>query len=84
MTRGFYIHKNSMDVFIEVLKVQYRGEKYQKLKVRWYNVGFEGKFWSLSDPQTIIVHSTHYTNWIRFDHARDWKEFRRKQLDANS
>lgn len=37
MTRGFYRHTAFLDVYVYVNKVQYRGPKYWKVKIEWWN-----------------------------------------------
>jgi hypothetical protein len=45
--RGLYKHKNSMDVFIKVLRTTYRDLNKVKMKVEWWNLGYTGNPWLL-------------------------------------
>ncbi len=63
--RGFFTHDRFMDVFIEVLRVQYRGPKYTKLKIRWWNK-------SQSNNPFIIDYSS-YTIKILHTDLKQWK-----------
>lgn len=61
-----------MDVFMEILKVQYIGPKYRKLTVRWWNVGFTKNPWVASDHETIkILNEDWNTDWMPFDPLKD-------------
>lgn len=39
MTKGKWVHENSMDVFIEILEAPVKGPDYIKLKILWWNRG---------------------------------------------
>ena len=87
--RGFWEHEKFMDVFIEVLKVQYHGSEYTKLEVRWWNRGFDGSDpWLILDkPQKIKVLREKYKEWRRYNGGnpeisgtligRDWDSYLR-------
>jgi len=56
-----------MDVFIEILSVQYRNPgKYEKLKILWWNRGQCGEPWLISPyNQKIKIHKKDYSDWTR-------------------
>lgn len=62
---GFWENCNSMDVFIEVLKVRYVGPEYTQLKIRWWNKGQCGKAWPLDIIQKIRIKKEDYPNWTK-------------------
>lgn len=70
----FYVHERFMDVFVEVLKVQYRGPDYRKIKVRWWNYGYDGSNpWCVyNKPQVIQVNNNDWNlYWKYFNPATD-------------
>lgn len=70
----FYVHEQSMDVFVEVLKVVYSGPRYMKIKVLWWNYGYDGTNpWCLSHhPQTIKVDNKKWiSDWRWFEPLKD-------------
>ena len=68
--RGYWVHDNCMDVFIDVLKVQYKGPTYTKLKVNWMNKGFTNKPWFIYGTETIKIRREGYKNWQRYNPAK--------------
>ena len=64
---GNWTHQDFMDVFIEVLHVQYRGPKYYKLKVIFWNRSQTGKPWPITSKQTITVDKCDFNKWSRYD-----------------
>lgn len=66
-SKGYYVHKNFMDVAIEVVKIQYRNDRRTKLKIRWYNRGWVGQPFELYGmrPTTISVKHTDINNWVK-------------------
>lgn len=60
-----------MDVFVEVLKTTYRGSKYRKIKVRWWNLGFTGNPWPLSCVETVTIQESDWYRWKLFDPYAD-------------
>lgn len=57
MTRDKFMHKNAMDVFIEVLGVE--GESHL---VRWWNLGYVGKPWEM-DLEVVTIKKEDEHNW---------------------
>lgn len=64
----FIVHENFKDVFFEVIKTQYQGPKYRKIRGRWWNLGFTGNPW-LADirPQTIKIFEKDWARWKQFN-----------------
>lgn len=63
----FMTHDSFKDVFIEVLKTQYRGLRYRKLRVRWWNLGFSDNPWlCFPEPQTIKIMESDWKRWSFF------------------
>jgi len=62
----FYMHKNAMDVCIEVLKVQYQDDKRIKLKVRWWNLGYAGEPYALFGDSTdkLTLSKDNWLEWV--------------------
>jgi hypothetical protein len=54
-----------MDVFVEVTKVQYRGPKYLKVKVNWWNKGQSGSPFPLGVTQTITINNDDLKYWSK-------------------
>ncbi len=67
MRRGFYKHKESMDCFIEILRVQYQDSKRVRARVRWWCLGFTGNPWPIRENDPIVIDASQFNNWIRFD-----------------
>jgi hypothetical protein len=65
MTKGFWTHQRFMDVFVEVTKVQYRGPKYLKVKVNWWNKGQSGSPFPLGVTQTITINNDDLKYWSK-------------------
>jgi hypothetical protein len=63
MDKGFYTHPAFIDVFVEVLKVTYRGPKYIKAKVLWWNRGQCGEPYKIGIEQIITIKIKHLPNW---------------------
>ena len=59
----YIMHKNSMDVCFEVRKIQYQDSKRGILKGCWYNLGYSGHPFRLTNNQRITIK------------AGDWKNF---------
>lgn len=77
MTRGFYMHKNAVDVFIEVVKVQYRDAKRFKIKAIVWNLGYTGNPWILLPSfQKYEIKIEDAKNWIKFDPLNEYKTIR--------
>lgn len=71
---GLWEHERFMDVFIEVLKVQYQDEKRAKMIVVWWNKGWEGNPWPISLRTRLKI--TNFKGW------RQVKNTQRKVLDG--
>lgn len=70
----FYVHERFMDVFVEVLKVQYKGPKYMKIKVHWWNYGYDGSnTWCVDNkPQVLKIDNKDWnTSWKYFNPVLD-------------
>lgn len=79
MTRGYYMHKNAMDVFIEIVKVQYQDSKRFKVKTLVWNLGYTGNPWPiLPSFQKYEIKREDAKNWVRFDPASEWNTIRNK------
>lgn len=63
-SKHFYKHKNNVDVFIEVIKVQYRDAKRIKARVNFYNQGYTNNPWIILHNQPIIIVAEQFTNWV--------------------
>lgn len=66
ITKGYWVHKNSMDMFIEILSVPFIGPNYTKIKYRCWNYG-QG-----NSPYPILMRTyrtkilkDQYQNWTR-------------------
>ena len=64
-TKGPWRHRRMVDVFVDIIKIQYVGEKYTKLKVIWMNRGYTGKPWMLTMPENVKVMREDEKDWIR-------------------
>lgn len=58
MNRGFWRHKNFLDAYILILKVQYRGPDYVRVKVEWW---IRGRFIGIKG--TYKIYKKDYPNW---------------------
>ena len=64
MRNGFWMHKHAMDVFIEVVRLQYRDMKRTRLKIRWWNLGYVGNPYCISSKiETVTIKTTDLANW---------------------
>lgn len=69
--KGFYVHDNTMDVFIEVTRMPYRDAKRVRLKVRWWNFGYVGKPYLISNSeQSITIAAEDIAKWKRLTQAQ--------------
>lgn len=62
MTKGAWMHENSMDVFIRVNRIQYQDGKRIKVKAEFWNLGYMGEPFSLNESKTIEI--TEPNRWI--------------------
>jgi hypothetical protein len=60
-----YKHRHGEDVAMHVVKVIYRGDKYWKLRVKWWNIF--SKFFIEVLPETVLVQPKDYEKWERLD-----------------
>lgn len=60
-----YKHIHNTDIAMHVVKVQYRGDKYWKLRVKWWNIF--SKFFLLPMPETVKVSVKDFKNWEWYD-----------------
>lgn len=66
------MHKNSMDVFFTVDRIQYSDAKRTKYRGRWQNLGYTGKPWDLESHQVTLTIYTHQ--------AKDWIMLSNEQI----
>jgi len=60
----FYMHKNAMDVCVEVVKVTYQDSERIKLKVRWWTLGYSGTPFLTYDGQVKNVTIENPNDWV--------------------
>lgn len=58
---GLWEHENFMDVYIEIVKVQYQDYKRAKLTVIWWNKGWVGEPFQLSQRTHLKI--TNFNGW---------------------
>lgn len=69
--KGDYMHEKCMDVFIEVVAVEYQDRYYTRLKVLWWNLGWTGECWVIDpEPESININSSEYENWKQLGSRR--------------
>lgn len=61
--KGFWLHERFMDVFIEVLRVQYRDAKRIRLRVRWWNRGASGNPFPIRMNDPITIQTKDLKHW---------------------
>lgn len=68
-TRGDWVHEDFMDVFIEVVKVQYSDPKRVKLKIHWWVLGWVGKPYRPfpGAAVTLVVQTKDIPRWKRLE-----------------
>lgn len=59
---GFYRHERFLDVYVWVLKVQYKCANYRKIKIEWWLNSS-----SMGIRQNIKIKSDQFKNWSRCD-----------------
>lgn len=65
MRPGYWMHTNAMDVFIEVVRIQYQDNKRLKLKVRWWNLGYVGRPYCITyRPDTVTINFRDQFKWL--------------------
>ncbi len=64
MRPGFYMHRNAMDCFIEITRIQYQDLERLKARVRWLNLGYTGNPWVIRSNDAIEIKVNDLKNWI--------------------
>jgi hypothetical protein len=59
---GFWTHEKFSDVFIRVLKVQYRDHKRTKLKIEWWARGCHEPY-CLQIKDKLVINREDYDKW---------------------
>jgi len=70
---GTWTHEKFKDVFVNILRVQYRGPKYTKVRVEWWNKnGMPTRYAGLIKPypigitETIKIRTEDYQYWTPY------------------
>ncbi len=58
------MHKDAMDCFIELFKIQYEDSKRIKGRASWFNLGFTGNPWVIRLNDPIEIRQEHAEHWI--------------------
>lgn len=67
MTRGrFYMHKNCLDAYLEVIKSFRINSHRYDLKVAWHNLGYTGQPWSLGVTHRMKISNA--SEWVDVTH----------------
>ena len=67
-TPGFWIHKDAMDIFLEVQEVMHNGKSRSKLKVRYWSKGAVNEPWLVStETDNIMILVENYKDWVRYE-----------------
>lgn len=67
-SRGDWVHEKFMDVFFEVIKVQYIDAKRAKLRGFWWNLGWSGNaFKILPNAETLTIQAKDFDQWKRLE-----------------
>lgn len=64
------MHETSMDVAMEVLKVCYSCPDYEKLLVRFWNLGWVGRPFILVSRDNVKIFREDYGKWRTVDKIR--------------
>lgn len=76
--QGYFMHNNCLDVAIHVLKVQFEQPgKYVKMKIDYYNLGYDGKPWIIERNNNFVVNVDQYHNWVKLT-PEQWNKPRTK------
>lgn len=59
-----------MDVFVEILSVQYRCPEYTKVKVVWWNHGQCGMPYCLNIVQKFKIKRENHNDWTRLSQSK--------------
>lgn len=80
----YMVHDRFKDVFVEILKTPYRGPKYKKVKVLWWNVSCTGEPYCISRiPETITIQNEDWFSWKYFDPSKpETHPGRRQNVDG--
>jgi hypothetical protein len=69
--KGDYMHDKCMDVFIEVISVQYQDSVRAHLKVLWWNLGWTGEPMIINtQPEVIEIKVKDYHFWRELSSRR--------------
>lgn len=60
-SKGMWDHERFSDVYMEVIKVQYRGTKYTKMRVTWWHRN--GYPLTAGCKQTVKIYKKDYFKW---------------------
>lgn len=63
INKGAWVHENFMDIFVDVIRVQYRGPKYVLCRIMWCNKGYMGTPWIIDGPRTIKIMNEDMNKW---------------------
>lgn len=67
-SKGDWTHEKFMDVFFEVIKVQYTDEKRAKLRGFWWNLGWCGNpYKPFHTPETLTIQAKDFDQWKRLE-----------------
>ena len=67
-SRGDWVHEDFMDVFIEVVKVQYADAKRIKLKIFWWNLGWTGSAMRIfPNSAPFEIKAKDFARWKRLE-----------------
>lgn len=58
------MHRNAMDCFIEITRIQYQDLERLKARVRWLNLGYTGNPWVIRSNDAIEIKVNDLKNWI--------------------
>lgn len=67
INKGFWMHENSMDVFIEIISIKYRDNKRMKFKGRYWNLGYSGTPWLISIDLNFTILTEDFTKWKKIN-----------------
>lgn len=67
--KGFWEHEKFMDVFVEVISIQYINDDFTELTVRWWNKSqTNNPFMMSKNVQVIKINKEDYVKWRRVNH----------------
>lgn len=71
-THRFYKHRNCIDVFIGVNRIQYVGPGKIKLKIIWYVMG-SLNWWPISNIQRFDLTKNQLNDWYEYIPDKNYK-----------